>query len=1074
MPGAPLPDNEAARQRAVRSYSALNGERDAWTDELVQAASRMTGCPIALVSILDEQQQWFKGCVGLDVNGTPREQAFCGYTILGGGALVVEDARLDERFADNPLVTGDPGIRFYAGVPIRDDSGYAIGSLCVIDRSPRTISRDQLEGLESLASLVSRHVASAHRHDAIMGSALDAIITIDEQSRVIEFNEPASRIFGFTVEEAVGQSLAELIIPPPLREAHAAGMRHYLQTGEGPVLGKRIEITAIRKGGEEFPVELAISPWSVGGQRCFTAFIRDITESHELYAALRESEQRFRDIAEAAGEAIWETDVSGRYTYVSEQIDALLGLPPDEVLGTRLQDRLLPDDANRATAILSRASETDEPFRNVELQYRHASAGVRWLRLSGRCQRDSYGRIVGYRGMSLDVTEFKEAGLRRRRLMELQGIVRDVVAMFIDPSQFEDATSKLLAEIGDYFEADSAWVLTLESGEWVARQGWRRFVERDTDTPSRGVASTWPDAGSLSRDEVVLREVSCDRRSTTHLGIPVFVDGAPDRYLAFDGCRRPPKQFEDKQALLLSLAQSMAHAIERERRRRALVESAERLEEALARANEASAAKSAFLAHMSHELRTPLTAVLGFGRMLREGELHDERSRELLSKIDSNGQSLLNIINTILDLSKVEAGAIEARTQSIDVLDCVRRAADASSGSAAAKGLALSVTVASGVPESIQTDRVRLIQILTNLLGNAVKYTEVGSVTLSIRGGDGYLHFDVIDTGPGIPSDLQRQVFEPFDRGSARGETGGTGLGLAISRRLAALLGGDIRLVSTPGEGSTFTLALPLQGASGAELSEGDLVLTERAEASSSATQSDDSLAGVNILLVEDSEHVQEVMAYFLRERGAGVSVCSNGREAVDRLTSGGSDCDLILMDMQMPVLDGYNATRELRASGVKIPIVALTAHGMQHERDQCLAAGCDDYISKPVEPEFLAAVCLKLVRPSASTDASAGGLGAREPADGVDMLAQLSARFRLHLIEQADFFESELQSGSLDRDGVRSRAHRIAGAAGNLGFPDVTDAARLCEQAIRREEDDSAVVESVEALIRTIRVQTA
>ncbi|MEM1331415.1 MAG: PAS domain S-box protein [Planctomycetota bacterium] len=1195
MPAAPLPPDEHARQRAVRSYSILNGQRDDWTDELVRSASLMTGCPIALVTILDEEQQWFKGCIGLGVNGTPREQAFCGYTILGAAPLVVEDAAADPRFDDNPLVTGDPGIRFYAGVPIVDEDGYALGSLCVIDRAPRSISPDQLEGLQSLASLVSRHIASAHRHDAIMGSALDAIVTIDDKSRVIEFNKPASDIFGYTSDEAVGQPLAELIIPPGLREAHAAGMRHYLETGEGPVLRKRIEINAIRKGGEEFPVELAISPWKLGGQQCFTAFIRDITEAHELnaelrvtrftmehavdgimwvaqdagflygnraacenlgyspdeirqlrvfdidvmlpegqwpahwaelrerksllleskhrrrdgsvfpveiscnyiehegqefncvivrdmtervaaQAALRESENRFRDIAQAAGEAIWETDADGRYTYASEQITSLLGRPPGDIVGTTLKDWLVDEDANRAAGVLLRAAEDHAPFRNVELRYRSADGDVRWLRLSGRPLHSEQGALTGFRGLSLDVTDFKESGIRRRRHTELQGIVRAVVSMFIDPTQFDDAILKLLSEISEFYEADGAYAAFYEDDGWRINRGWRRYRDEASDAPPETPPTLPPSPTELLRDQIVFRDMESGRRTTSHIGIPVFVDGAADGYIGFDGCRRSPAKLEDKQALLLSLAESMGHAIELERRRAALVDSAQKLEEALARANEANAAKSAFLAHMSHELRTPLTAVLGFARMLREGKQDANQSQELLSKIDSNGQSLLSIINDILDLSKVEAGAVEARREPTRVLDCVRQAADSASGAAIDKGLSFTIRVESSVPETILTDSMRLIQILTNLLGNAVKYTHAGSVTLRISASDDGIRFDVEDTGPGIDPEIQKRVFDAFDRGIARGDGGGTGLGLAIATRLVDLLGGNLSLTSVLGEGSIFSVRLDLDDVTGPLLAPGIVSLDDLRSEPSRGPGDDAPLKGVRILLAEDSEHVQEVVAYFLRERGAFVHVCGNGREAVDRLTADPEGIDLVLMDMQMPVLDGYNATRELRAQGLRIPIVALTAHGMQHERDQCLAAGCDDYISKPVEPDYLASVCGRLVGENPVKQLrvdDAPETGPVETQTATDMLDQLSQRFRAHLISQADGFAKDLEAPTIDLESVRRRVHKIAGAAGNLGFPEITEVSRRCENLIRADENEEVVRTSLQNVIDTIRSST-
>ncbi len=1194
MPAAPFPSDEQARQRAVRSYASLSGDRDDWTDELVRAASLMTGCPIALVTILDGERQWFRGCIGLDVSGTPREQAFCGYTILGTKAMVVEDASTDPRFHDNPLVTGEPRIRFYAGVPIIDENGQPLGSLCVIDRKPRSISAEQIAGLESLSALVSRQIASAHRHDAIMGSALDAIVTIDSAGRVIEFNQPATAIFGYEASEAIGQPLAELIVPPQLRDAHRAGMQRYLETGEGPVLGKRIEISAMRKGGQEFPVELAISPWKLGGEECFTAFIRDITDAHALnaelrvtrftmehavdgimwvdaqarfmyanraacenlgyspaeiqemsvfdiegtltremwpdhwaelrdrkslliesthrrrdgsvfpveiscnfiehegqefncvivrdaterlasQAALQRSDRRFRDIAEAAGEAIWETDSETRYTYASEQIHAIMGTPRSDLMGKTLLECIVAEDAGRVSALLARSAHTREPFRGIEARYRHSDGQVRWLRISGRALHDDQ-ELIGFRGLSLDVTESNEAASRRRRHMELQGIVRSVVSMFIEPGAFDDASARLLSEIGAFYEAESAHVLFLEKGVWNLHRGWAR--EPASGSVTTGCAERWqaPDKTALMRDSIVVQQMTDARRETSHLGIPVFVGGEAYGYIGFDRCRRVPSVLEEKQALLLSLAESMGHAIELERNRQALVDSAERLEVALEKANEANAAKSAFLAHMSHELRTPLTAVLGFGRMLRDHGEHDPRTIELLSKIDSNGQSLLNIINSLLDLSKVEAGAVVARHEPAELLRCIRRAADAAIGTAEIKGIDFHILIRSGVPRVVKTDQVRLSQILTNLLGNAVKYTLEGSVTMHVGIRGEQLLFEVEDTGPGIGQPEAQRVFEAFDRGAVHEDGGGTGLGLAIAKRLAELMGGAISLDSEPGRGSVFSVVLPLERIGDDVMNPGELDLSRTIGDRVDAAEPSELLAGVRVLLAEDSEHVQDVIAYFLRARGAIVEVCQNGLEATEQIAQNPSGFDLVLMDMQMPVLDGYNATREIRKRGLRLPIVALTAHGMQHERDRCLAAGCDDYISKPVEPDYLASVCHQLISeredpgPAPANPSPAQSHGRT---DSAGMLEELSRRFRSHLIEQASQFESELHASSLDRAEIAKRVHKIAGAAGNLGFPEVTGAAQASERVLRSNAGEADARAGLRNLITTIRSAT-
>ncbi len=384
------------------------------------------------------------------------------------------------------------------------------------------------------------------------------------------------------------------------------------------------------------------------------------------------------------------------------------------------------------------------------------------------------------------------------------------------------------------------------------------------------------------------------------------------------------------------------------------------IEEQRDAAEAANRSKSEFLANMSHELRTPMTAILGFADVLLE---HPSENLVVESGqiIKRNGEYLLNLINDILDLAKIEASK-----RSIERVVCspLQMAADTISlmkVRADAKRLPLTLDVRENLPERIITDPTCLRQILVNLIGNAIKFTEVGSVRVVARmdtssDGDAWLRIDVSDTGIGMSKEQIAQLFQPFSQvdASAHRRFGGTGLGLAISKRLAEMLGGDISVTSDLGSGSTFSVCIAAGQPDGARLVENPS--GKIADRQSPAAGGQRNL-NCRILLAEDCPDNQRLIALVLRKAEAEVVMAENGKITIDLALAAlqaGSPFDAILMDMQMPVMDGYEATKKLRDVGYNRPIIALTANAMVGDRQACLDAGCDDYIVKPIDQNQL------------------------------------------------------------------------------------------------------------------------
>ena len=399
----------------------------------------------------------------------------------------------------------------------------------------------------------------------------------------------------------------------------------------------------------------------------------------------------------------------------------------------------------------------------------------------------------------------------------------------------------------------------------------------------------------------------------------------------------------------------LSEALERER------EITRQLQEAKASAEEATRLKSEFLANMSHEIRTPMTAILGFTDMvLEDGDLSKiprDRLAALLT-IKRNGEYLLELINDILDLSKIEANKLHVEHLTFSPSEIVNDVRDLMRMRAEAKGITFELDYRGSIPESITSDPTRLRQILINLVGNAIKFTEMGGVMLSVRQA---LHqeapavqFEVIDSGIGMSEPQLQRVFQPFTQAdsSTTRKYGGTGLGLTVCKRLADLMGATIGVESELGGGSTFRLTLPVGDAAVAEPTDPagrTAIMRPREERSEDARAI--RIAG-RILLAEDGPDNQRLIRHVLRKAGAEVSVAENGRVAVELALSredSSEPFDLVLMDLQMPEVDGWDATRTLRDRGFRAPIIALTAHALHTDRDRCLSAGFDDIASKPL-----------------------------------------------------------------------------------------------------------------------------
>ncbi len=761
------------------------------------------------------------------------------------------------------------------------------------------------------------------------------------------------------------------------------------------------------------------------GSVLWHSFVTDITHQKLIEETSAKREFLFRKMADASPVFIWMFGADGHVEYANKTMLDFLGCPLQRVLGTGWRNFVHPDDLAASYSQLLMRMEASEPFHYLVRTLRHD--GV--YRTTANWARPWFhddGTLGGYIGSSIDITEQKAAQ-------------DDIIKM---RDQFDSILSSL-PEVVYSLSPDFNTVYFVGSAtEHVYGRPAQDFIN-DTDLWLKVIHPN-----DLFKIDHFMDDLHRHGQACVEYRII-----KPDGSLGWVSDKA--RIIRDKSGASVRVDGVIVDITSR-------VETDAQLRAARTAAENASRHKSEFLASMSHEIRTPMTAIVGYAHLLTSGRPTQQEQALWSGHIRRNSDYLLNLVNDILDLSKIEAGQLELQLQPIDPWNAVQNVIDLMAPRASEKLIALNISRRGETPSQITTDGTRLRQILVNIVSNAVKFTDRGSISLEMSSasdpisGNSSLVFTITDTGIGIDPAKLQQLFKPFSRVSEN-TTGsirpGTGLGLAIARNFAVMLGGTITVESVPGQGSRFTVSINAGPTSQLTFIPQDN-LPAPALAAPASPLTPNTLAGVRILVTDDNPDNQRIVEFMLEQAGATVELANHGCEATDRIMTpaGKPPIDLVFMDMQMPVCDGYTATRMLRSRGFTLPVIALTAFTMAGDRQKCLDAGCTSYLTKPVVPDTLVQEALRFLPRRAGTPANnAAPVRDRKPLNPMlanPRFSKLVKDYIEGLDETRQFILTNLDNA--DFDALRILSHRLKGSGTSYGFPEITQSAAACEAAIK------------------------
>ncbi|HSJ68905.1 MAG TPA: response regulator [Anditalea sp.] len=1032
--------HEDERVLTLLSYNILDTLNEKEFDRLTKLAALICETPIATVALLDDKRQWFKSKIGIDITESSLDISFCTPVLETSGLNEISDTHKSERFKNNPFVTGEPYIRFYAGAPLIDPKGFVLGTLNVLDTKPKELTTSQKNSLELLAQEVMAAILERKTkedlkiYESLFTLSQDIMAIIDKNGRfkkinkafvdilgwdeatiinnssdlvhpedidksLIEWetlvkeekinvftqrlktksgiyktfqwqtspdpstgdilavarditmelrnkielikqkdfldnivegmqegfalanhkgtkmrvNEALCKMTGYSREELIGQTTPYSYWPEDMYKKNELA---FIRVLKGKSTSETQELVFQRKNGERFPVCIRPSTLhnpTTGNKYIFTT-IQDITKSQQTENDLLVTQKILEQTNRVAQVGGWDADLIKKTLYWSDITLEIHEVEPNYIPnindGLKFYTPECQDIINKAWI---NAVEVGIPF-DLELEIITAKNHEKWVRTKGQCEIKN-GKVIRVYGTFQDITKRKLAEQEVERKEKMLKGISLATNELLSNRDFEEAITKSLVVLGETVEVDRVYIFENSidaEGQLVASQ---KFEYASTQCVSQAGNPSLQNLlleqfenfyRPLSKNKpykATLKNLDADSDEAKFLQmqdiksilvIPVFYSDKFWGFVGYDECTSERKWSEAEVSLLRSFGNTISNAIDRKQKDKFLVKSKEQAEAA-------NIAKSEFLANMSHEIRTPLNGIIGFTDLVLKTEL-DPTQSQYLSIVNNSANALLSIINDILDFSKIEAGKLELDVERFDVFEMASQTADIISYQAQSRHLEMLLNISLDLPRFIFADEVRLRQVLINLLGNAVKFTEVGEIELKIEAlgpienEEIKIRFEVRDTGIGIKKEMQEKIFEAFSQedGSTTKKYGGTGLGLTISNKLLELMDSKLQLKSRPGKGSKFFFDIKVK------VGEGEADIFENIDQIK------------NALVVDDNFNNRTILKQMLKLKEIEIEEAANGYEALQLLDKG-NIYDVILMDYHMPYMDGLETISKIR-----------------------------------------------------------------------------------------------------------------------------------------------------------------